>query len=96
MTVLDNHRHDVHAGRARGERFGWVNIARVNGVPGLGFFRLGVVVDVRTEPSEADAGTDSPRLIELVGEVRVSGRSVGRFTPVQPGYLPVESPSPTT
>jgi hypothetical protein len=83
-------------GEPGGETFGRINTARVNGVPGLGFFLLGVVVDVRTEPSEADAGTDSPRLIELVGEVRISGRSAGRFTPVQPGYLPVESPSPTT
>jgi len=73
------------------ETFGWATIARVTGVPGVGFFRLGVVVDIRTEPSVAATGADSPRLTELVGEVRISGRSVGRFTPLQPGYLPVES-----
>ena len=83
-------------GEPGGETFGRINIARVNGVPGLGFFRPGMLADVRTDPSEADAGTDSPRLIELVGKVRIPGRSAGRYTPVQPGYLPVESPSPTT
>ena len=75
-----------------GETFGWATIARVNGTPGVGFFRLGVVIDIRTEPTGTTPGaTDSPRLTELVGEVRIAGRSVGRFTPIQPGYLPVDS-----
>jgi len=75
-----------------GSTFGWAAIARVNGGRGLGFFRLGVVVDIRTEPSGTSPGApEPPRLTELVGEIRISGCSVGRFTPIQPGYLPVES-----
>jgi hypothetical protein len=75
-----------------GETFGWAAVARLNGGRGLGFFRLGVVIDIRTEPSGTSSGaTDSHRLTELVGEVRISGSLVGRFTPIQLGYLPVES-----
>lgn len=75
-----------------GETFGSATIARVNGTPGVGFFRLGVVIDIRTEPSHSPAGgTEAPRLIELVAEVRIAGRSVGVFAPIQPGHLPVQS-----
>jgi hypothetical protein len=75
-----------------GETFGWATIDRVSGTQGVGFFRLGVVIDIRTEPTGASPGSaDSPRLTELVGEVRISGRSVGLFTPIQPGSLPVDS-----
>jgi hypothetical protein len=91
MTVVHNHRHDVHADRARVGDVRYGTIARVTGTPGVGFFRLGVVIDIRTEPSVASSGTDLPRMTELVGEVRISGRPVGSFTPAQPGYLPVQA-----
>lgn len=74
-----------------GQTFGWASIARISGTQGLGFFRLGVLVEIRTEPAGPTSGADaSPRIIDLVAEVRISGRSVGWFTVANPGYLPVE------
>jgi hypothetical protein len=84
MTFLLN-------GPAGGGSFGRVTVSRVTGAPGIGFFRLGVTVDIIVEPAGGSSGApDLPRLAELLAEVRIAGRPAGRFEPM-PGYLPVVS-----
>ena len=75
-----------------GGSFGTGAVNRVAGELALGFFRLNLYIDFVVEPADTPAGQqDLPRLTELVAEVRIGGRSLGRFTPLSPGYLPIQS-----
>jgi hypothetical protein len=72
--------------------FGTGTLTRVAGELALGFFRLNLFVDFVIEPGEAPGGPpELPRIVELVAEVRIGGRPLGRFIPFSPGYLPIQS-----
>jgi hypothetical protein len=74
-----------------GGTFGTGSVTRVAGERALGFFRLNLYVDFVVEPADTPGGQQDPlRITELVAEVRIGGRSIGRFIP-SPGYLPVRS-----
>jgi hypothetical protein len=72
-----------------GTTFGTGSVSAVRGERGLGFFRLNVTVEFVVEPTGSSDGQPGlPQVTELMAEVRIGGRSIGRFTPM-PGYLPI-------
>jgi hypothetical protein len=75
-----------------GTTFGTGSVASVRGERGLGYFRLNMTLDFVIEPAGSSVGqSDLPQLTELMTEARIGGRSIGRFIPMVPGYLPVRS-----
>lgn len=74
-----------------GRTFGTGSVSSVRGDQGLGFFRLNVTFEFVIEPVGGSAGqSDLPQVTELMAEVRIGGKSIGRFI-AMPGYLPVRS-----
>lgn len=69
------------------QRFGRGSISRVTGLPGLGFFRVALDVELSVE-GRMDQGTETPRLTLLEADVSINGRPLGHFSP-GPTVLPI-------
>ncbi len=73
-----------------GKTFGTATVSGASGEPGVGFFRLTFRVDLLVEPAGTPANQLLPELTDLVAEVRLGGRSLGRLV-AMPGFFPVKS-----
>jgi len=89
MPIMTFH---INSPLGAGATFGSGSVTSVRGEQGLGFFRLQLTIDFVVEPAGSTVSQpDLPQLTDLMAEVRVDGRSIGRFVPMSPGYLPVRS-----
>lgn len=70
-------------------RFGRGSISRVTGLPGLGFFRLALDVELSVE-GLTEQGGEPPRLTLLEADVFLTGRPLGHFRP-SPTVLPIRA-----
>lgn len=74
-----------------GTSFGTGSVSSIVGERGLGFFRLNLTVEFVVEPAGSSGDQPGPpQMTELMAEIRIDGRLLGRFTPM-PGYLPIRS-----
>lgn len=85
-----------------GKTFGTGAVTRFGGEEGLGFFRLGMVVDFVVQPAgvPSDAALltaggragsyETPTIVELAAEVRLGSRLIGSFAPLS-AHLPIRS-----
>jgi hypothetical protein len=72
--------------------FGTGSVTGVRGERALGFFRLNMTIEFVIEPAgTSEEGQNLPQVTELAAEARMSGRSMGWFAPMSPGYLPIRS-----
>lgn len=82
----------INSPSGSGASFGTGAVSRVGGDRGVGFFRLTMTIDFVIEPWAAPGEQDgSLQLTELAAEARIGGRSVGWFTLMSPGHLPIRT-----
>jgi hypothetical protein len=77
---------------AGGVTFATGSVTSVRGERALGFYRLNMTIEFVIEPASTSGEQQvSPHLTEFAVEARIGGRSMGRFVPISPGYLPIRA-----